>query len=148
MKVLCGQTNKRTDKQTDPNAIPSTSARVINRKIHKIYVCLLIVYLVLVLFELMFNVNNAKCLLFFFHLEMYDYAGICFGIPATYIFHGGHFESQDSCHGVFLTHNIICWVVDKVEKKKFFLDLPLFSLFPSICLSVCLYACLFGPVLR
>ena len=33
----------------------------------------------------------------------------------------------------------VCWVVDKVEKKIFFfLDLPLFSLFPSICLSVCL----------
>ena len=34
----------------------------------------------------------------------------------------------------------VCWVVDKVEKKNFFFDLPL-SLFPSICLSVCLSVC-------
>ena len=41
----------------------------------------------------------------------------------------------------------VCWVVDQSKKKKFekiffsiknfFFDLPLLSLFPSICLSVC-----------
>ena len=38
----------------------------------------------------------------------------------------------------------VCWVVDKVE-KKFFFDLPLFSLFPSICWpdpKDCPYYCL------
>ena len=28
-KVLCGQTERQTDKQTDPNAIPSPSARAV-----------------------------------------------------------------------------------------------------------------------
>ena len=33
-KVFCGQTNRQTDKQMDPNAIPSPSARVIIATAH------------------------------------------------------------------------------------------------------------------